>query len=81
MATKISVHDFDFTSLGCRKYLVEYKSPLSGRVWRQHVSNVSLIESVMNSNSPRARDLKALFFVCKNGYSDKGSITIKTLNY
>lgn len=68
MATKISIHDFTFLSLGCGKYLVEYKSPVSGKTWRQHITNVALISATFGSISPRTKDLKALRFVCKNGY-------------
>lgn len=68
MATKISIHNFTFLPLGCGKYLVEYKSPVSGKTWRQHITNVALISATYDSISPRPKDLKALRFVCKNGY-------------
>ena len=68
MATKISIHNFTFLPLGCGKYLVEYKSPVSGKTWHQHITNVALISATFGSISPRPKDLKALRFVCKNGY-------------
>lgn len=68
MATKISIHDFTFLSLGCGKYLVEYKSPVSGKTWRQHIANAALISATKGSISPKPKDLKTLLSVCKNGY-------------
>ena len=68
MATKISIHNFTFLSLGYGKYLVEYKSPVSGQTWRQHITNAALISATKGSISPKPKDLKALMFVCKNRY-------------
>lgn len=68
MATKISIHNFTFLPLGCGKYLVEYKSPVSGKTWRQHITNAALISATKGSISPKPKDLKALMFVCKNRY-------------
>lgn len=68
MATKISIHDFTFLRIGRDKYLVEYKSPVSGQTWRQHITNTALIAATKGSISPKPKDLKTLMFVCKNRY-------------
>ena len=55
MATKISIHDFTFLPLGCDKYLVEYKGPVSGQTWRQHITNAALIAATKDSISPKPK--------------------------
>ena len=68
MKTKTSIYDFSFSLVGYGKYLVVYTSPSTSKQWRAHVTNMCLIDATKNSDDPKAKDLSALKFICKNGY-------------
>lgn len=68
MKAKISIYDFSFTLVGYGQYAVEYTSPVTGRKWSNHVTDMELIDATKNSDSPKIKDSNALKFVCKQGY-------------
>ena len=59
----LSLYDFDFTLSGYGRYKVTYTSA-SGKSYTAIITDMTVIDSTKNSDSPKAKDLKVLKDIC-----------------
>ena len=66
MNNTIQLSDFNFQFTGYGHYKVTYTSPKTGKQWSRTITDMPLIDSTKNSDSPKIKDLNALKSFCKN---------------
>ena len=59
----ISIYDFGFVLVGYGRYKVTYTSE-SGESYTAVITDMTVIDATKNSDSPKAKDLKALKTLC-----------------
>lgn len=66
MKTKTTISDFEFAFTGYGHYLVSYKSPITGKVWRKTINDMTIIDATKNSDDPKQSDIERLKRIVKN---------------
>ena len=62
---RIRLTDFRFKLAGYGQYDVTYISPISGKSWTNHITNMSLTDATKNADEPKIKDLNDLKHYCK----------------
>jgi hypothetical protein len=58
--------DFTFQKTGHGHYYVTYQSPVTGNTWTVNTSDMEIIDSTKNEDSPKQKDLDQLKRLCKS---------------
>jgi len=62
----LSIYDFSFSFVGYGHYKVTFTSPVTGKKFTKTTSDMPLIDSTKNAESPKIKDLIILRNICKN---------------
>jgi hypothetical protein len=65
MKNSIKIIDFDFKFKGYGHYKVDYKSPITGKIWSCVTTDMELIDCTKNTDDPKKVDLIKLKRICK----------------
>lgn len=65
MKNTIQLSDFEFKPSGHGHYWAQYVSPVTGKKWSCITSDMELIDSTKNEDSPKKVDLNILKRTCK----------------
>lgn len=66
MSTRVSILDFSFRFIGYGRYKVIYTSPKTYKQWSTYISDMTVIDSTLNADEPKQKDLQNLKRFCKN---------------
>lgn len=72
---KLDLSGFSFEFVGYGHYKVTYQTPIRGDWWTAVISDMKLIDSTKNSDSPKVKDIKSLREIVKRigaHYSSNG---------
>ncbi len=67
MSARMSIQDFSFRFIGYGRYKVIYTSPKTYKQWSIYISDMTVIDSTLNADNPKRKDLENLKRLCKNG--------------
>lgn len=60
MKNQIKITDFDFQFAGYGHYKVTYTSPVTGKAWKNTITDMTLIDATKNEDQPKKKDLISL---------------------
>lgn len=63
--------DFSFRPSGFGQYDVAYKSPVTGKEWKAHITDMSLIDLTRNKEYPKRKDLDLLKWIVKHKANER----------
>jgi hypothetical protein len=66
-AAKTNLRDFTFSFRGAGHYDVTYQSPVTGRMWKALITDMTIIDATKNSDEPKQVDIDHLKRVVKRG--------------
>ena len=67
MKTTMDLTGFQFSFQSSGHYMVYYTSPVTGKMWRRLVTDMTMIDSTKNTEYPKRKDIEHLKRYVKGG--------------